>query len=306
MNIVVCVKVVPDISVLSYDLETRSFDRDDFVYMLNPLDMVALEAALETKEGRGSGLVTCFSMATPSRVKQVRNCLAMGGDKAVLIWDDRFAESDGLATASVLAAAIKRTDFDLILCGKEALDTENGIVGPSIAAILDIPHVSAVTRMEIQDGGRKALVHRALERGAREVLECSLPALFTVHQTMNTPRYPGFSSSLAALEQEIPVWGLEDLDLGEHEVGRQGSLTRIQDFSLPRPRPKVALRVDSSLSPSERIKLLVSGGMGEKKGDVLEGDPRELAKKVVELIDRERQKMKVGIGSGEADGCSPS
>ena len=290
MKIIVCVKVVPDISVLNFDLETRSFDPDDFVYLVNPLDMVALEAALATKERLGSGEVICLSVAPPSMVKHLRTCLALGGDRAVLLGDSKFADSDGFATAKVLAQAIKKTGFDLILCGSQVQDDENGIVGAALAGILDVPHISAVARLEILNGKKKAKVHRALERGEREVLECSLPALFTVHQTLNYPRYPAFPSSLAALEKEIPVWGLEDLDLSEEQVGKQGSLTSIIEFSLPRPRPKITIRIDSNLSPPERMKLLVSGGLEERKGEILEGDPKNLAERIVQIIETEKQK----------------
>ena len=291
MKIIVCIKVVPDISILNFDLETRFFDPDDFVYIVNPLDLVALEAALGIKESVGSGEVICLSIGPPSVVRHLRQCLAMGGDKAILLWDNRFTDSDGLAKAAILSSAIEKIGFDLIICGGCAHDDEDGMVGISIAGILNVPHITYVTQLEILKDRGMAKVHRALEKGDREILECSLPALYTVHQTMNNPRYPAFSTSLTSLKEEIPIWGLAELDLGEDQVGRRGSRTNILHFSLPRPRPKVTIRLDSNLSPAERLRLLVSGGLGDKKGDILEGDAKELAEKIVQIIEGENQKL---------------
>jgi electron transfer flavoprotein beta subunit len=290
VKIIVCMKVVPDISILNFDLGTRSFDPDDFVYMINPLDLVALEAAIGIKESLESGEVVCLSMGPPTVVRHLRHCLAMGGDKAILLWDNRFVDSDGFAKAVILSAAIEKIGFDLILSGGCAHDDEDGIVGISIAGILNVPHISSVTQLEMLKDQRLAKVHRAIEKGDREILECSLPALYTVHQTMNNPRYPTFSKSLSSLKDKIPVWGLAELDLREEQVGTRGSRTSILNFSLPRPRPKVTIRLDSNLSPAERIRLLVSGGLGNKQGDILEGDPKELAEKVVQIIEKENQK----------------
>jgi electron transfer flavoprotein beta subunit len=292
VKIIVCIKVVPDISILNFDLETRSFDPDDFLYIVNPLDLVALEAALGIKESLGSGEVICLSMGPPSVVRHLRQCLAMGSDKAILLWDNRFTDSDGLVKGLILSSAIEKIGFDLIFSGGCAQDDEDGMVGISIAGNLNVPHISHVTQLEILKDQGMTKVHRALEKGDREILECSLPALYTVHQTMNNPRYPTFPASLASLKEEIPVWGLADLDLREEQVGRGGSRTSILHFSLPRPRPKVTIRLDSNLSPAERMKLLVSGGLGDKKGDLLEGDAKELAENIVQIIEGENQKGK--------------
>ena len=294
MKIIVCIKVVPDISVLNFDLDSRCFDPDDFVYIVNPLDLVALEAALGIRERVGSGEIICLSVGPTTVMRHLRQCLAMGSDRAVLLWDVKFVGSDGFAIATVLAAAIRKMGFDLILCGREAQDDEGGIVGPTMAGILNIPHITAITRLKIPKGSQKVEVHRVLERGEREILECSVPALFTVHQAMNEPRYPSFPSSLEALRKEIPVLGLQELDLRREQVGVRGSQTNIINFSLPRPRPKVAIRMDSSLSPAERMKVLVSGGLSEKRGDLLEGDPKELAQRILKILEREKKHIRKG------------
>lgn len=283
-KIIVCVKVVADPSVLNFDLDTGSFDPDDLIYMVNPADLAALETALDLRDRLGPAEVICISMAPPIMAKHLRSCLARGADRAVILWHDRFEGSDGMAVAGILAAAIKKIGFDLVLTGNAAIDHGNGIVGPALASVLDLPHVSAITRLEISDGMEAATVHRALERGEREVLECKLPALFTVHQTMNVPRRPNFPSSLAALEKEVPRWGMEELGLNEAQVGRHSSAIKILGLSLPRPRPRVTMRMDSSLHPVERMRLLVSGGIGEKKGEILTGEPSELARKVINII----------------------
>ncbi len=294
MKIIVCVKIIPDITILKFDPETRSFDHDDFVYMINPADLVALKFALDIKEKTGSGKILCLSMGPSSVTKHLRACLAMGSDEAVRLWDQRFADSDGLATAEILSAAVKKTGFDLILCGRSAQDSDNGITGPAMAALLDIPHVSAIDLLEIREASRSAKIHRMLERGEKEVLECSLPALFTVHPTMKYPPYPSFPSSLTALRKEIPAWDMKELDLREEQIGKRGSLTTIVDFELPKPRPKVKLRIDSNLSPEERMKLLISGGKSEKKDGFLEGEPRDLAEKILKIINERKKQIRSG------------
>jgi len=293
MKIVVCIKVVPDTSVLAFDLDARAFDEDDFVYMVNPLDMVALEAALVVREEVG-GEVTCVSVAHPSMVRHLRSCLAMGADSAAVVWDDCLSDADGIAIAKILATAAKNIGFDLVLCGMESDDDRAGVTGPAMAATLDIPHINAIAKLEIEDGVNKAVVHRALERGRREILECALPALFTVHQTLARPRRADFPLSLASLEKEVPVWGLDDLGLDPVEVEERGSRTRITGLALPRPRPKVALRVDGGLSAQKRMKLLMTGGVKQRDAKILEGDAKDLARKVLGIIENHKEQPGTG------------
>ncbi len=283
INIVVCVKVVPDVSVLAFDPDSRAFDPDDVVYMINPTDLVALEAAVGLRESAGAGEVTVLCMAPPSLTRKVRDCLAMGADRAIMLWDDKFKGSDSITTARILAAAVAAIGFDLVLCGDRADDGHAGVVGPALAGILEVAHISAITRLEM---GPTATVHRALEKGEREVLRCGLPALFTVHPTMNAPRRPSFPAAVAALEAEVPVWGLAQLGLAEDQVGETGSMSTMVALAPPRPRPRVTMRMDSSLDPAQRMRLLMSGGVKEKSGLMLEGDARDLAARVIEIIKR--------------------
>lgn len=285
MKIVVLVNIVPDVSVMKFDVDACTFDPNDLVYAINPSDMAALEAALCIRERIGSGKVTCISIANPSMEKLLRRCIAMGADEAVMLWGHNFDGSDCIDTATILTAAIKKIGYDVILCGTESSDTVNPVVGPAIAGMLDIPNVNDVTSLKIKSGMEKVEVHRALEKGEREVLECSLPALFTAHPSLAVPRYPTFDSSMEAIKSEIPTWDFEQLNLSEEQAGLRGSPIRLSGFSLPRPRPRVTLRVDSNLSAAKRMKILLEGGVENEKTQIWEGEPRELAAKIIQLID---------------------
>ncbi len=289
MKIIVCIKIVPDISVVNFDFENGSFDPDDLVYMINPQDMVALEAALCISETNSAVEVTCLSVGLPVFERHLRTCLSHGGDRAILIRDKRLTDWDAQLTAKILAAAAKKLDFDLILCGHQSLDSEDGIVGPALAGLLNLPLVSQITRLEMAKDLKSAGIHQALEKGERSIQQCSLPALFTVHPVLNQPRQAHFPSALKALKTRIPLWDIDELGLEKTFIDSQKGDTSGVRFTLPRPRPKVTFRVGDQLPPAERMKLLVSGGPTNRKLDILEGDPDLLGKTIVRLIENRRE-----------------
>ena len=288
MNIVVCIKQVPDTEgPVSINTSTKSIDDRYLEYVVNPYDEIAVEEAVYLKEGCGSGQVTVVSMGDSSAEKALRRCLAVGADRAVLLCDPAFNGSDSYITGTILAKAISPLDYDLILCGVHAVDTNAGQVGAVVAELLDITLVSAVTRIELPADPGKITVQRKLERGNREVIEAELPALLTIELKQRS-KYASLRSVLAARRKDIDYYDAAALGLLPEEVGLTGSKTMVLSISPPKPKARKLFTPDSSLSPAERMRLLMSGGIQEKKGDFLEGAPREVASKLVEFLSSEK------------------
>lgn len=288
MNIVACVKQVLDTDgPLKIDTSTKSIDDRHTPYVVNPYDEIAVEEAVQLKEACGCGQVTVVSMGDRSAEKILRNCLALGTDRAVLLCDPAFSNSDSYITGVVLAKAISLLDYDLILCGVRAVDTNAGQVGAVVAERLGIPLVTSVAKIEVSSDGKKVTVQRKLERGDREVVEVELPALLTI-ELGHKSRYPSLPARLAAQRKGIDYYDAAALDLLPEEVGSAGARTMMLSISPPKPKAGKLFVPDSSLSPAERMRLLMSGGIQEKKGDSLEGKPREVASKLVEFLRSEK------------------
>jgi electron transfer flavoprotein beta subunit len=284
VNIAVCVKPVPDTSIVTLDPDTGLINDDDLVYIVNPYDVVALEEAVRIKEKDGTSLVTLISMAPPSAKRVLHQCLAMGVDEAMLLWDKSFENSDSYATGVILSKAIASGQYDLVLCGQKAIDTEAGQVGSVIAERLDIPLASRVVKIDISPESKKADIESKLEKGNRARMEVFLPALLTVELDLNEPRYASLPSLMAGLRKDITEYNRETLGLSYGEVGSEGSRTRTTDFALPKPRPKKIFTPDSHLSAEERLRLVISGGVSRKQSDVLEGDLGKIASTVVQFL----------------------
>lgn len=284
MNIIVCIKPVCDVSIVSIDPDKGSIDSDDVVYIVNPYDMVAVEEAVRIKEKEKSVHVTLISMTPPANKKLLQRCLALGADEAILLWDDCFDKSDSFATATVLAQAIRSLDYDLVLCGQKAIDSEDGQVGSIIAETLDIPLVGRVVEAHCTSNGKGFVIKSKLEKGNREELEVTLPALLTVERELNEPRYASLPSLIASLRYEIQERKMDELGLLNEQVGLRGSNTEVYMFSIPKPRPKKPFTPDSSLSAAERMKLIMSGGIDKKKTDLFEGKPQDVSSRFIEFL----------------------
>jgi electron transfer flavoprotein beta subunit len=284
VNIAVCVKPVPDTSVVTLDPNTGLINDDDLVYIVNPYDMVALEEAVRIKEKDETSRVTLISVAPSSTKRVLHQCLAMGVDEAMLLWDKSFENSDSYATGVILAKAIASGQYDLVLCGQKAVDTEAGQVGSVIAERLDIPLVSRVVKIDISPESKKADIESKLEKGNRARVEVFLPALLTVELDLNEPRYASLPSLMAGLRKDITEYNREALGLSYGEVGSEGSRTRTTALSLPKPRPKKIFTPDSHLSAEERLRLVISGGITQKQSNVLEGDRGKIASTVVQFL----------------------
>lgn len=193
-------------------------------FVINPLDKAALEEGLRLKE-RFSGRVIALTMGSPPARRALEEALAMGADEAVFLCDDSFNGADTLATAYTLFYGIRRLPrFDLILCGNESTTGATGHVGPELAELLGIPHVSYARKLDTSDG-KRFIVERLFEDGYIKV-EIELPALVAVLRGTNQPRLPTVSGIMEAAGKKIEVWSAKDIGADREKVGLEGSPTR--------------------------------------------------------------------------------
>jgi len=231
MRIVVCVKQVPDPENAKMDWETGTVVREGVKNIINPFDLYAIEEALRIKEKLG-GEVIVISMGPPQAEEALREAIAMGADKAILITSRDFAGADTLATSYTLSQAIKKIgDVDLIICGKQAIDGDTAQVGPGVSAHLDLPQITFVGKIdEITEDRIRA--ERMVE-GGYQVVESPLPCVITVVKDINIPRLPSLKGKIAAKKAEIPHWGPEDIDADPKRIGATGSPTMVEEVFAP-------------------------------------------------------------------------
>ncbi len=233
MEILVCIKQVPDTAEVKIDPVTNTLIRQGVPSIVNPFDKNALEAALQLKDKHG-GKVTVISMGPPQAKEALRECLAMGADNAILVSDRAFGGSDTLATSYTLAATIRKIGtYDLIFCGKQAIDGDTAQVGPEIAEHLGIAQITYVAKIEVN--GDTVSVEREYEEGYG-VIEGKLPLLISVVKSINEPRYPTIKGTMKANRAEIPVWTMADLDVDEQKLGLKGSPTQVRRIFTPPQR----------------------------------------------------------------------
>ncbi|HDI83872.1 MAG TPA: electron transfer flavoprotein subunit beta/FixA family protein [candidate division WOR-3 bacterium] len=231
MRIVVCVKQVPDPENAKMDWETGTVVREGVKNIINPFDLYAIEEALRIKEKLG-GEVIVISMGPPQAEEALREAIAMGADKAILITSRDFAGADTLATSYTLSQAIKKIgEVDLIICGKQAIDGDTAQVGPGVSAHLDLPQITFVGKIdEITEDRIRA--ERMVE-GGYQVVESPLPCVITVVKDINIPRLPSLKGKIAAKKAEIPQWGPEDIDADPKRIGAAGSPTMVEEVFAP-------------------------------------------------------------------------
>jgi electron transfer flavoprotein beta subunit len=232
MRIVVPIKQVPETSNVKMDPETGTMIRTGVEAIINPLDLYAIEAALRLRDAVG-GQVTTISMGPPLAAKALKEALAMGCDDGVLLSHRKFAGADTWATAYTLAQAIKQLGaVDLVICGERATDGDTGQVGPGIAAFLDLPLATYVSRIaDIEADGLR--LNRLVEGGV-EVLWTSLPAVLTVVKEIAAPRLPTLRGKQRARQTDLPVWGPDELALDAEKIGLNGSPTRVVKIDKPK------------------------------------------------------------------------
>jgi electron transfer flavoprotein beta subunit len=259
LNLFVFVKRVPDTeSKIKINHDTNSIIEEGLNFVLSPYDEYAVEEALQIREAKG-GQVTVFSVGPDETQTILKKCLAMGADEAVLIKDDAGETFDALRTAKIISQVLKTKfpEFDLLLFGKQSVGADSAQVPSMVAAMLDLPQVNVVTKLDIEGNAGSAL--REIE-GAREKVTFTLPAVISAQKGLNEPRYETLKGIMAAKRKEIPVITLDELGIQPDELTAQLELTKME-------------------SPPVR-----------ESGKIIEDEPGEAAKKLAEFL---RQDAKV-------------
>lgn len=257
MKIVVCLKQTFDTEAkITLDGEGK-INREGVSLIINPYDEFAIEEALRINENTGGGEVVLVCLGREEAQESIRQGLAMGADRAILITDSALEDCDEYTSAVVLAKAIKDLEYDLILGGWRAIDDGSAQVGVRLAEILDLPSVNMVTKIEIGDG--KATATREIE-GGNEVVEVPLPSVLLAQKGLNEPRYPTMKGIMKARKKELKKVSLSDLGINPDDVKAK---VKSLKYTLPEAR---------------------------KAGKVLEGEPADTAKELARLL-REEAKV---------------
>jgi electron transfer flavoprotein beta subunit len=252
MKIVVCIKQVPDTTEIRLDPATGTMIRTGVPSIMNPDDKGGLETALRLREKHGAH-VTVITMGPPQAEDILREALAMGADRAILLTDRKFAGADTLATSHALAGALRRVDHDLIITGRQAIDGDTAQVGPQLAELLDLPQVTYVEEVAVD--GKNVTARKATEEGY-QLVETSLPCLLTVLASAVRPRYMSVGGIMGAFRQPVEVWGLDGIEVDEGRIGLKGSPTRVvRSFGKT---AKAAGTLHEELTPAEAAELIVA------------------------------------------------
>jgi electron transfer flavoprotein beta subunit len=261
MKLIVLMKQVPDTETkVQVKPGETAISTDGVTYVINPYDEYAIEEALKIKEAKGEGEVTLLSLGWDKAAEALRTGLAMGADKAVHLNDAAFLDGDAHSIAVALAKAAQKMEYDVILCGKQAIDNDNHQVGVRVAELLGVAHVGVVTKLELEDG--KAVAHREIEGGS-EVVEVPLPAVITCQKGLNEPRYASLKGIMKAKKKPLEAKAPADIDASPDEVGKAGAKTTVLTMAPPEERAA---------------------------GRVVEGEPEDAAREVVKLL-REEAKV---------------
>lgn len=234
MKILVMVKQVPDTVEVKLDPKTGNLIREGVESIINPDDRHALEAAIALKESLG-GRVTAVSMGPPPAIDALSEAMGMGIDEGVLLTDRAFAGADTWATSYTLGKAVEKIgEYDLILCGRQAIDGDTAQIGPQLAEFLGIPHMSYVFEIEGLEGG--SIVAKRRTEDGYEKVQCRLPALLTVIGEINRPRYALIGRMIDACKDKAPieVWNAADIGVKTQDVGLEGSLTHVIKTFAPK------------------------------------------------------------------------
>jgi electron transfer flavoprotein beta subunit len=231
MDILVCVKRVPDTAENEFELNSagNDLDRGDLVYSVNEWDNYAVEEAIQIVDNVG-GNVTVITVGDDESEEVLRREMAMGANNGILLNDDAFEGSDGKGIAAILKAEIEKGKYDLIFTGAQA-DEGAGQIGGMLAAMLDYPYASLVNKIEAGDG--KITVGREIEGGNQEMNEISLPCVLSIQTGINEPRYVGIRGIRKVASVEIPEKGASDLGIAPDSVGAAGAKTKRVDYYVP-------------------------------------------------------------------------
>lgn len=269
MNIIVCIKQVPDTKNVRLDPKTNTLKREGVASIVNPYDMFAVEAALRIKEETG-GKVTAITMGPPQAREALLKTVEYGVDEVVLLSDRAFAGADTWATSYALAKGIEKIGaFDVIVCGKQAIDGDTAQVGPGLAVQLGLPYVSFVKKIsKVDQAGGVIVVERMMDDGY-DVVEIPLPSLITVVKEVGELRVPSLRGKMKARKMEVPVMDAEHIKADPDSIGLAGSPTQVIEVFAPQGRGSKTV-IEGS--PDEQAGMLLSLlkqnkilGIGEEK-----------------------------------------
>jgi len=265
MNIIVCIKQVPDTSEIKINYETNTIDRSSVDNIINPYDLHAIEEAVRLKE-KHQATVTVLTMGPPQSENALREAIARGADKAFLLSDRFFAGADTFATSYTISKMVEKIkDYDLIICGKQAIDGETAQVGPEIAELLNIPLITYVNKItEIENGFIRT---ECLTSSGTRSIKARLPALITVTKAINIPRLISLNNLYKSFNYKIDLINSSDLNIESTKTGLKGSPTKVK-----------------------KIKTLTY----YKKALIIEGSPGDTALKIIDLINNKINEKKSG------------
>lgn len=245
MNIVVCVKQVPDTNEVRIDPVKGTLIREGVPSIMNPDDKAALEFALQVKDEHG-GKVSVISMGPPQAEDVLREALAMGADEAFLVTDRAFGGADTWATSQTIAGAVNKLDYDLIVCGRQAIDGDTAQVGPEMAEHLHVPNISYAQSLKVD--GNEVEVKRLYDEGYH-VVRAKMPVLVTALSEAVKPRYMTPKGIHDAYKKEIKQWTRADVPVDDSNIGLKGSPTKVAQ-SFPKSVKAPGMKIEESVEKS--------------------------------------------------------
>lgn len=251
MKIVVCVKQVPDTNEVRIDPVKGTLIREGVPSIMNPDDKAALEFALQIKDEYPDSEISVISMGPPQAEAVLYEAMAMGADKAYLVTDRAFGGADTWATSSTIAAAISKLDYDLVICGRQAIDGDTAQVGPEIAEHLHIPNISYAENLKVE--GDEIVVKRVYDNGYH-IVRAKCPALVTALSETTKPRYMTPGGIHDAFQKEIVWWSREDVPVDDSNMGLNGSPTRVAE-SFPKAVKAPGVKIEES--PEKSVQFII-------------------------------------------------
>ena len=266
MKTAVCVKYVPVVSRITFDYEKKTIIRDGVPSEVNPFDVLGLVRAVELKSGPGDEVVA-VSMGPPQAREGLVTCMALGADRSILLSDRALAGSDTLATARALGMALEREQPDLIVCGRNSNDAETGQVGPELAELLGMPHISQVRKLDLGPDGRSIVAERITDEGY-QVIECSLPAVVCVTEGVAAETFANREQMAAAQDKPVEELNCSQLTDDLSQFGLEGSPTWVEDIRLVEPtRQGVMIEGETPEDAARQVARLLWEGLSASAGD---------------------------------------
>ncbi len=262
MNILVFIKQVPDTTEIKIDPVTNTLIRQGVPSIVNTFDTYSLETAARLKDADPSTKIVVATMGPDQAKEALKTCLSVGADKAYLVSDKAFAGSDTLATSYVLSCVTKEIEkregapFDLIFCGKQAIDGDTAQTGPELAEHINYPQITYALEVSVENG--KVKCRRETEDGY-EVLAAAMPAVVTVTKTAYEPRYASVKSKMAANRAVIPVLTAADFAIDTERAGLKGSPTKVRKTFVPQKKKGgIKLQEETGAIAAEKLAALLS------------------------------------------------